>query len=132
MTDTGRPSPEQLAKAMEVARAGAEAAENAETDAEKTAAAQDAIEQTALKQFPELSDQDAKRLAAQLAPMMVGPVTDGLIEQMRQLEVVFTPGQTTPTDPGTPEDAARIEAETPVGDVEPPRRRSFAERFAGR
>ena len=130
------PSPEDLSRLMAVAQASADAAGEGETTEQKTESVRAAIEDSAATQFPKLSPAEVKELAEQLAPIVVAmsvePMTDGMIERLQQLEVVFTPGQAPPPDPGTPEAAAAAEAAAaPVDVAPPPRARTWAERFSG-
>lgn len=132
------PSPEDMNRLMEVARASAEAVETEGTTEERTSAVETAIRESAAEQFPAMSDAQLQQIAEKLAPIVVAmtvePMTDGMIDRLRQLEVVFTPGQGPPAEEGSPEQAAETEAAAaPEETVETvPQKKTFAERFAGR
>lgn len=131
------PSPEEMQRLMTVAQASSEAAKTEGTEAEKTEAVESAIKETASREFPAMSDKQLQELAEKLAPIVVdlsvGRMTDGMIEKLQELEVVFTPGQAAPVDTGTPEAAAQAEAAVAPEAVieEAPRKKTFAERFSG-
>lgn len=139
MTDTetpAAPSPEEMQRLMAVAQASSDAARTEGSEAERTEAVQSAIKDTAAKEFPALSDRQLQELAEKLAPIVVdlsvGRMTDGMIEKLQELEVVFTPGQAAPVETGSPEAAAQAEAAVAPETVEePPRKKTWAERFTG-
>lgn len=126
-------SSEELAAASAVAQNVAAAAQQPGSREEKTERVETAISDGVKHAHPGMSDADAEALAKRLAPMIVAasakPMADALIEQMRQLDVVFTPSEGTTAEPGSAQDAtAAAAAEV----VPPPRKLTFAERFTGR
>ena len=137
MSATEGPSPEDMARLAAVAQSSAEAATVEGTVEEKETAVQEAVKESAAQAFPELSDEQLQQLAEKLAPivvqMSINPLSDGMIERLQELEVVFTPGTSQPAAEGTPEAAAQAEAAAAPVEVEtPPVRKTWAERFAGR
>jgi hypothetical protein len=137
---TAAPSPEDFARLQTVAAEAQQAAQTPGTEQQKTEAVQESIKESAAQAFPQLSEAQLQELAEKLAPIVaalsVGPMTDGMIEKMQQLEVVFQQGQAAPAAQGTPEAAAQAEAaaapdSTATAEVEPPRKKTWAERFRG-
>lgn len=136
-TDADLPSAEDLARLQSLAGDAAQAAQQSGSVEDKTDRVQSVIKEKARVEFPALSDKQLDDLASRLAPvvvaMTVAPLTDAMIERMQELDVVFTPGQA-PAEALTTPEAQQAAESAAAGSVpdEAPRRKSWAERFAGR
>lgn len=126
-------SPEDAARLQKIAAKAQKAAADEPNPALRGAAAAGAAQAELAKMSPQDQQAIAEGMAPLVASMLKGPLADGVLEQMRELEVVFQPGEQPPAPAGTPEAAAQAEAaaapEVPAAD--PPRKKTWAERFAG-
>jgi hypothetical protein len=119
-TDTDQSSADELQKAGEVSAAAAEAVAGAPSEEKAREAGRKAVKETAADVKLELSDEDANK------------IVDMLIERMSALGAFDPPPAAAAAPaPAAAEEAAGAPETAAEPAVEPPARRSFAERFAG-